>query len=120
MTVLNLHPNLFVNAHFWDSIYCAGNPAKLSVVPSMDAEKTQTMFAALEKLFRTISTFEKLGMITTSIKLAESETSLDVNKINLRDVADALTYWPRTYFAYEPKYILSQLSRFLDCTSKED
>jgi len=120
MTVLNFHPNLFVNAGFWDSIYHGGNPIKLSGVPCKDDWQTRRMFAMLEVLLGITSCMEKLRVVDTSPLLSVSKTILDVNKIDVGAVVEAFSYWPNTFFSYKPKYILSQLSTFFNCSLNSD
>jgi hypothetical protein len=108
-TVLDFHPSILVNENFWDSIYHRGNPSTLDEVTPRDSEHKQIMFKKLEALLRTVRNLERVGIINASPLPTASRKSLDLAGIDFRKIEEGLTYWPRTFFGYEPRF----LSRFL-------
>lgn len=113
-SILNFHPHVFVSEKHWDSIYHERNPLKLETVPRRENEQTRLMFTNLETLFKTIRHLEKLGILKTDPILSTSKNSLDTTGVDLDCAVDMFAHWPRTCFDYEPKYILPQLSTFLE------
>lgn len=113
MTILDFHPNVFINKDNWDSIYQKGNPPNLNKVRSKNPEESRMMFAMLDILLEMICCLENLKIINTSPRLAVTKTRLDVAQLDFCKIEESVIHWPRMLFAYEPKHIRSQLSRFL-------
>ena len=112
-TVLDFHPSILANEDFWDSIYHRGNPSNLREVKPRNGENKRIMFTKLDSLLRRISYLEKLRIINTCPLLKDSERNLDPTGIDLCKIEEGLTYWPRTFFGYESRFLGSQLSTFL-------
>lgn len=113
-TVLNFHPNIFVNKDHWDSAYHKGNPPELRRASSRSISQIQTMYANLERLFSLVCKLQKLNAVECSPDLSTSRTNLNTNEVDIDRVASSLASWPRIFFDYEPKYLKSQLHQFLN------
>ena len=111
-TILNFHPSVFANEDLWDSIYHAGNPTILVESTKRDSEQKRMMFAKLDSLLKKIRYLEKLKIISACPLLSISKDGIDATGIKLHNAEEWLTYWPRTFFCYEPKFFESHLSRF--------
>ena len=113
-TVLNFHPSILVNKDHWDSLYHKGNPQELRRASPRSISQIRTMYANLERLLSLISKLRKLRIVDSSPDLSTSRTHLNTDDIDIDQVASGLASWPRTFFAYEPKYLKSQIYRFLN------
>jgi hypothetical protein len=114
MTVLDFHPQSLVERGFWDSAYHMGNPLQLKRALLRDSKEMQSKLAKLEVLLKRVHNLEKVGLIVTSPNLMKSKTCLDTTKLDIDELADDFSYWPKKFFGYEPKYLRSQLLEFFE------
>lgn len=114
MTVLNFHPHSFVEKDYWDSIYHRCNPPELERALPRDSRETQRMLTKLEALLKIVRRLEEFGVIDTSPYLTRPKADLDTAKLDIDKLADDYSFWPKTFFGYEPKHIYSQLSNIFE------
>lgn len=114
ITVLNFHPNSFVNLDWWDSIYFNGNPPILKGVQQRETRQIKTMFKRFETLLKIMRRLERSAIISTFPTLSESKIKLDTNKVNVKKLWDMFIFWPKTFFNYRPRHLLSQFSVFFN------
>lgn len=113
VTVVDLHPNFFVNEDWWDSIFFSGvNPNKLSGVAPRKANRVKSMFRRFSVLLRIVGSLDKMKIIESCNEVAESETELDSTSIIIDNVYRMIASWPAKRFNYEPTFIRSHLSHF--------
>jgi len=112
VTVLNFHPDRFVNINSWDCIYHKGNPKKLEGVETRKTQQTHNMLGRMDQLLKAMNYLEKVKIVRTSPDLVVPRATLSVANIDIEKAVDSLTYWPRLFFGYNPKYTYSQLVEF--------
>jgi peptidoglycan/xylan/chitin deacetylase (PgdA/CDA1 family) len=108
VTVLDFHPNKFVNKDYWDLFF--PNPA-----PPKSTMQTKYLLLKFEALLNVIRFMRNCKLIETTPKLARSERELDVLKVNIDDVFREIALWPAAQFNCRPKYLRSQLQEFFCC-----
>lgn len=116
VTVVDFHPNFFVNEDWWDSIFFSGNPNKLDSVAPRKANRVKSMFRRFEVLLRIVDALSKMKITEPCTGVAESETKLDSRNINIDNVYRIIASWPVKRFNYEPRFIRSHLSHFFELT----
>jgi peptidoglycan/xylan/chitin deacetylase (PgdA/CDA1 family) len=114
VTVLDFHPSCFVNENWWDSIYYKSNPKRLLTAPPRNAEKTRIMLLKFERMLKMVKALQKSGVVEITPDLQESKRDLNVAKVKVKKILENSLYWPRTFFAYEPRFLLSHLQRFFE------
>ena len=105
ITVLLLHPNLFVNQNYWDLYFpkCA---------PQRTTEQTKYLLVKFEVLLKLIKLLQGFKLIETLPELKDSKTELDTAKIDVDKVFEKIVEWPVTQFNYKPRFLGSHLSEF--------
>jgi peptidoglycan/xylan/chitin deacetylase (PgdA/CDA1 family) len=117
-TVIDLHPDTFVNRVYWDSPYFHCNPKENLVVPQRTLEQTEELFSKLDSLLHMVRYLMKLKIFDTS-SIEESKTELDTRMINIERIYNKMTLWPTSRFIYRPTFIRSHLLKFLDLDDKK-
>jgi hypothetical protein len=113
VTVLDFHPNFFVNEDWWDSIFFSGiNPEKLHGVAPRRADHVKSAFNRFAALLRMVDLLSKSKIIEPCNEVAESETELDPKKVDVAHVYEKIALWPMSKFNYRPRFIRSHLSQF--------
>ncbi len=114
VTVLDFHPNFFVNRGWWDSIFWGKtNPEQVYGVASKEASMTEHMFSRFGMLLRIVGSLRRLRLAELTNEPEASAVRLDLAKVDVEKVYGAMVKWPRERFDYEPRFIRSHLSRFL-------
>jgi len=73
---------------------------------------TQTELLELELFLSALCRLQKVGIIKMNGLLEESETSLDLEKVNVTKVYETSLRAPKKIFSYKPKFLLSHFYRF--------
>jgi peptidoglycan/xylan/chitin deacetylase (PgdA/CDA1 family) len=116
VTVVDFHPNFFVNEDWWDSIFFSGNPNRLDGVAPRKANRVKSMFRRFAVLLRIVDILSKMKITESCTEVAESETELDSANIDIDKVYRIIASWPVKRFNYEPRFIRSHLSHFFEPT----
>lgn len=115
VTVVDFHPNFFVNEDWWDSIFFSGiNPNRLYGVAPRKANRVKSMFRRFAVLLRIVDALSKMKITESCTEVAESETELDSANIDIDKVYRIIASWPVKRFNYEPRFIRSHLSHFFE------
>lgn len=115
VTVVDFHPNFFVNEDWWDSIFFSGiNPNRLYGVAPRKANRVKSMFGRFAVLLGIVDALSKMKITESCIEVAESETELDSANIDIEKVYRIIASWPVKRFNYEPRFIRSHLSHFFE------
>lgn len=112
--VFVFHPNYFVNAEYWDSVYFYGNPKKLHSVPPRSWKETKSILRRFELLLRWLSQLENRGIfeITPSLKRGEKKDTFTMDCV-LKGYQKGIV-WAKRYFGYRPRFILNHYMEFFD------
>jgi peptidoglycan/xylan/chitin deacetylase (PgdA/CDA1 family) len=108
ITVLDFHPNRFVNQNHWDLFF--PNPA-----PQLSVTQTKLLLLRFEALLTVITLLQKSKLTETSPKLKESKTELGISEVDVEKVLKQIALWPLSQFNYKPRYLRSHLSAFFNC-----
>jgi len=112
LTVLCLHPNLFVSQQMWDSIYWKDNPKYLTQPLLKSFEKIPTSFFKFRLLLKKIKLFERVGLVNVRSRLMEAKTKLTVKPIDVQNCYETSMQWPIRYFNYKPKFLRYHFIKF--------
>lgn len=116
VTVVDFHPNFFVNENWWDSIFFSGNPNRLDGVAPRKANLVKSMFRRFEVLLRIVEALSKMKIIESCTEVAESETELNSASTDIDKVYRIIASWPVKRFNYKPRFIRSHLLHFFEPT----
>lgn len=108
VTVLDFHPDKFVNKDHWDLFF--PNPA-----PPKSMMQTKYLLLKFEALLNAIRLLRNCKLTETTPRLAEPERELNVLKVDIDDVFKEIASWPATQFNYKPRHLRSHLQQFFCC-----
>jgi hypothetical protein len=115
MTVVDFHPNFFVNEDWWDSIFFSGtNPDRMYGVAPRTVNRVRSMFRRFDALLRIVDSLSKMKMIEPCNEVTESKIELDSTKMDVERVYRLIVSWPTGRFSYESRFIRSHLSHFFE------
>ena len=115
ITVVDFHPNFFVNEDWWDSIYFSGiNPNKLNGVAPRRANNIKSAFDRFAVLLRIVDLLSKPKIINPCNEVFTSETKLDPRKVDIQNVYAKIALWPLKQFKYRPRFVLPHLLHFFE------
>ena len=109
--VFNWHPDEFVNAEPFDTIYYSGNPRCLRRVRALSAPEIDRRFEDFEHFLRKIACLKKLKLITVCPSLSTATQELR-ESVRLREVYERACHWTKTLFGYQPVFLYSHLQHF--------
>ena len=113
VTILDFHPSFFVNKDWWDSAFFSRtNVQRMSGVASRTMSDLKSLFHKFDMRLKAIDFLSKLRLAELFNEGTESETELDLMKIDIAKVYRAITKWPMKRFNYKPRFIRSHLRRF--------
>ncbi|MCD6242841.1 polysaccharide deacetylase family protein [Candidatus Bathyarchaeota archaeon] len=112
ITILDLHPTLFVNRIEWDFIYRKGNPKKLMNVPKRPKKEIQELFNSFELLIKRIDFLRKIKLIKTDPSFSASNKKLSIRKKQVNKCYEKSMQWAIGCFNYHPKFIKSHFDYF--------
>ncbi|MDH5787842.1 MAG: hypothetical protein OEZ40_06095, partial [Candidatus Bathyarchaeota archaeon] len=119
LTVLTVHPSLLVNRDEWDSIYCNGNPKKLSSPHSRNPREVKRLLRRFDSLLRRIAKFQKMHIIETVPSLEKPNRNLRITKMDIEKCYQRSMRWAMKQ-NYRPKFLLSHFFRFFESCSKQN
>lgn len=112
VTVLNTHPDSYVNSKRWDSIFCGYKLNRVITVPSRSFISKRISFCKLDILLRHLGLLAGKGSITVTPDLEQAREELKVAKINVEELYEASISWCRTFFKYEPIFLLDHFKTY--------
>jgi hypothetical protein len=107
VSVLDFHPDLFVNQNYWDSFF----PKK---APQKSPSQTTHLLLRFESLLKTIQYLRKGKFIEVIPKPRESKIRLDITGVNLKSVLKRMNFAPVTQFNYNPRFLRNHTLQFFD------
>ena len=120
ITCLSCHESSFVNSKLWDSIFWRSNPTNLSKVPQKGNREIVKNFMRLDMLLKGLKILEKLRIVKVAPIITE-KGSKTLNTKNF-DVLKTYQYsmtWAKSFFKYQPKYVLSHFLEYFDTQHPE-
>lgn len=108
VTVLDFHPDQFVNKDHWDLFYPKLAPQKSMI-------QTKYLLLKFEALLNAIRLLRNCKFTETTPRLAVSEVNLDVSRVDIDKVLREIALWPVTQFNYKPRHLRSHLQQFFCC-----
>jgi peptidoglycan/xylan/chitin deacetylase (PgdA/CDA1 family) len=114
VTVLDLHPTLFVNKVEWDSIYYRGNPKKLVTVPERSRNEIKFLFSRFELLIKRLKFLQRARIIDINSTLETSNKCLTVTNQKVNICYEASIQWSIRRFNYYPKFIRKHFYEFFN------
>lgn len=112
VTVLDLHPSLFVNQIEWDSIYYKGNPKIISTVPQKPQNESKLLFRNFELLIKRIRLLQNVRIIDTTPSFNTQNKSLTLTTQQVNDCYKASMQWAIKYFNHHPTFIRNHFHKF--------
>lgn len=108
VTILDFHPDLFVNKAHWDLFFPNHAPQKSMM-------QTRVLLLKFEALLNAIRLLRNCKLTEATPRLAKPEGELDVSRINIDDVFKEIALWPATQFNYTPRHLRSHLQEYFCC-----
>lgn len=112
LTVLTVHPSLFVNDNEWDSIYRSRNPKHLSPPHPRNHNETEHLLCNFDLLIRRITELQETHAIDTKPNLEKSNRTLSVASINIEKCYQRSMIWAIIYHNYKPRFLLKHFLKF--------
>lgn len=119
VTVLGIHPSLFVNQGEWDSIYRNGNPRRIIPPRPRGVNEIKYLFNSFDSFLRQIKRLEKVGLMEVTANLKKSERNLIVTKSTIEKDYERSVKWTIRQ-NYKPKFLRSHFFRFFKINSRTD
>jgi hypothetical protein len=107
VTVVDFHPDRFVNQSYWDSFFPDS-------APQIRLEQTKRLLTKFELLLNAIKYLQKVKLLEVASKPSESRVPLDVMDVDTEKVLEQIEAWSITRRCYRPKFLRSHLLKFLD------
>jgi peptidoglycan/xylan/chitin deacetylase (PgdA/CDA1 family) len=114
ISVLNLHPTLYVNQYEWDSIYYEGNPSNLRRVPQRPFKESNSLFKRFDLLLKRISFLQDAKLLAIDPNLDAATANLKINKGDVERVYSWSMRWPKRRFHYFPRFVRSHFRQFFE------
>ncbi|MDH5482947.1 MAG: polysaccharide deacetylase family protein [Candidatus Bathyarchaeota archaeon] len=107
VSVLDFHPDLFVNQSYWDSFFPRNAPQK-------GRRQAMLLLLKLEFLLKTIQFLKKAKFVEITPKPNEAKIRLDTTRIDVENVLKRIFVAPVTQFNYRPKFLRRHILQFFD------
>lgn len=115
VTVIGLHPNLFMTYDGWDYFnYRNGNPKRIVPPRLRDAREVKFLLRSFDLFLKWIKHFEKMRLIGVTSNLIKSERNLTVTENTVEKCYEQSVRWARKGFNYEPKFLRSHFFKFFN------
>jgi len=118
ITVIGLHPSLFVNQENWDAIYQQGNPQRITPPQPKTDSQSRLLFKSFDLLLKRAKRLERLGLLRVGVDLIESEKVLAMTANQVEEVCEFSLRWPKNVFKYEPKHMRNHFFKFFEIPAK--
>ena len=105
ITVVDFHPDRFVNQSYWDSFF----PDK---APQIRLGQTKRLLTKLESLLNTIRVMQKVKLLEAVSKPTASGVPLDTANVDTEKVQEQIEAWSITRCSYRPRFLRSHLLKF--------
>jgi peptidoglycan/xylan/chitin deacetylase (PgdA/CDA1 family) len=112
VTVVAIHPSLFVSQNPWDSIYHEGNPKRITSPPPRAISEREKMFRSFDLFLRRAKQLERMGLVQLTPRLRRSERELVIAQDRVEIVYERSMKWPREFFRYEPRHLRKHFYEF--------
>jgi hypothetical protein len=113
LTVLTVHPSLFVNDNEWDSIYWVRNPKQLSPPHPRNHNEIEHLLCNFDLLIRRIAELQRVHTIDTRPSLEKPKRNLSIAKIDIERCYLRSMRWAMKH-DYRPKFLLNHFIRFFE------
>lgn len=110
ITLLDFHPNLFVNQNYWDMFFPKPAPQRTII-------QTKYLLLKFEALSRAIKLLQKSKLVEVSPELKESRIELNTSKIDVENTYKKIVSWPIKQFNYKPRFLRLHLLQFFGCST---
>lgn len=114
IAVLDIHLTLYVNLDMWDSTYYKGNPPSLLKARERHPEEVASLFTKFELLLNQIRFLQRIKLIEVNPNLNASSKKLATNKNEVERCYEKAIRWPKRFFNYNPRFILSHFYEFFE------
>jgi hypothetical protein len=103
--VMTIHPSLIGNKVEWDAQYHnSSNPQTLEEPPSRSPQETSLLLDKLDKLFRRVSSLQKISLLSEKADLKMAEKEFHPSESEINRCYQASIKWT-SKFNYQPKYL---------------
>jgi hypothetical protein len=119
LSILNLHPTLFVNQHEWDSIYYRGNPSALTKIQPRTDKDSSALFKNFELFLKRINFLQQTNLIEVVSKPVESRLNLSISRDQVERVYQWSIRWPVNRFQYHPKFLRHHFYFFFESAIRD-
>lgn len=106
VTVVDFHPDRFVNQTYWDSFFPDN-------APQIGLGQTKRLLMKFEFLLNAIKYLQKVKLLEAASKPSGSRVPLDMMNVDIEKVLEQIEAWSITC-GYRPKFLRSHLLKFLD------
>ncbi len=111
VTVIGLHPNLFMNQYEWDLIYRHRNPNLIKPPPLRELNEIKHLLSRLRIFLREINRLSKIGLVKVDPTPRRSNKQLMVMKESIMKEYQRSMRWAFAQ-GYKPKFLVSHFQRF--------
>lgn len=115
ITVIGLHPSLFVNENNWDSIYYKGNPKRILPPTPRTPGEIEYLFRTFDLFLTRVKLLEKMGFIEVASSLIRAERMLIPDEKMADRCYEGSVKGAREWFNYEPRFLRDHFFRFFCC-----
>jgi len=114
ISVITIHPSLFVNRGEWDSIYSKSNPKQLVAPTARSSSEVKSIFRKFDLLLRQLRDLRKAHVLRVTTNLEKpKETNLSLTRIEVENCYQASIRWAKRN-NYEPKFLRKHFMQFFD------
>jgi peptidoglycan/xylan/chitin deacetylase (PgdA/CDA1 family) len=114
VSVLAFHPNYFVNADHWDSLYYPGNPQRFLVVPARSHMETKSLLRRFDMFLSFLNHLEKTGLLKVDPKLEMGKKQEKLSSYCVSRSYQLSVGWSTKFFGYKPRFVLSHYKHFFE------
>ena len=111
ITILVLHPALFVYTKHWDFAYYKGNPKFLANPGPRLLSEFRSRIYDLDVFLKWIHYYRNTGLIETTPDL-EAASSFNPPVNSVEKICEHSIAWPKQFFKYTPQFLPNHFSRF--------
>lgn len=114
ISVLGLHPSLFVNRNEWDSIYHSGNPKHITKPLMRNHHEIKSLFSRFNLLLSQLAWLQKTKVVNITTDLKKSDKEMTMNEEAVERCYETSVMWAQQYFNYKPRFFRQHFFEFFD------
>ena len=113
MSILTIHPSLFVNQDEWDAIYSKSNPKELVAPIARSRSETKSIFRKFDLFLRQLRDLQKISVLKVTANLEKPKKNLSLTRTEVENCYQTSMKWARQK-GYEPKFLHKHFMKFFE------